>query len=403
MSVFVVVGAGLNGLAEDARAALGNVNCVFGPQRASDWITDVPFSPWPSRFTDVFGKLDELKEANARVGIVATGDPMWFGIGSTLVRRYGAQSVWVLPSPSAFSLAAARMKWPLEHAACVSLHGTSANGRGIASLAQRVAPGARILALSADHTSPERVARWLTERGFGRSVLTVLECMGTDRERIRSEQASAFDLGDMNAMNVIAIDCEAASDASWQAATAGLPDEAFTHDGQLTKADIRAMTVARLRPRPNGVLWDVGAGCGSVGIEWLRLSPNASVHAVEAKSERARMIAANVEAFGLSNFNIVEASAPDALSDLPAPNVVFIGGGVSDPSVAERCWSSLRDGGAIAANVVTLEGETRLLELYKRYGGRLARVTIANAETIGAYRGWKPSMPVTMWSAEKRA
>ena len=400
---FLVVGTGLNGLDENARTAIRAVDRVFGPSRASGWLTDVPYTPWPKRFTDVFAELDELNERDVTVGIVATGDPMWFGIGSTLTRRYGADAVKIVPSPSAFSLAAARMKWPLEHIACVSLHGTATNGRSVAALSQHVAPNTKIIALSAGQTTPGEIAHWLTERGFGQSTMTVLERMGTNDERIRSMQVSDFDLNGIADMNVVAIECDVASGASWHAMTGGLPNDAFTHDGQLTKADIRAMTIARLRPRAGGVMWDVGAGCGSVGIEWLRLSPNGTVHAVEPKRERADMIATNRKAFGLSGLEIIEARAPDALDSLPAPDVVFIGGGIIDPAITQTCWSALRSGGTIAANVVTLEGEARLAQLHKQHGGRLTRVSISHAEKIGPYRGWRPAMPVLMWSAEKRA
>ena len=404
MSRFVVVGSRAGELDALALQALKGVGIVYGPERSRRAAGCVAFKAWPERFASVFAELDEIAASGGPpAGVIASGDPMHFGIGGTLVRRYGSDAVRVVPAPSAFSRAAARLGWPLEQVACVSLHGTSETGRGVESIRQVVCPRRRVLVLSRDGGTPREIARLLTREGFGRSTLTVLEEMDHEGERVRSAPADAFDMIDVAALNVVAIECADRLEASWQPLVGGLADEAFANDGQLTKSDIRALTVARLRPRPGGVMWDVGAGCGSVGIEWLRLSPAGSVCAIERSPARCELVRQNAASFGLSGIAVIEGEAPDALEGLSRPDVIFLGGGISDLAVFDSSWAALGGGGTLVANVVTLEGEAMVGQLHARHGGRLVRVAIAEAEAIGPYRGWRAAMPLTMWTVEKPA
>ena len=384
-----------------ANAALDGAEIVYAPARLAAGRRDPRVRPWPSPFSEGVDVVERERAAGRRVAVLATGDPMHFGIGGTLARRLGADALDVRPAPSAFSLAAARLGWPLEDLGCLSLHGTGARGRGVEALAQWVAPGRRLLALSADGGTPAAAARWLAVRGLGASTVTVLERMGMEGERVRSARADAFGLDGIDPFNAIALECVAAPGARWHPLAAGLPDEAFEHDGRITKRDVRAMTLARLRPRPGGVLWDVGAGSGAVGVEWLRLSSGGRVHAVEPREDRRAMIARNAASFGLAGIGIVAGAAPDALEGLPRPDAVFIGGGIDTPGLAEACVEALPPGGTLVANAVTLEGEARLAALHATHGGDLVRAQLAHADAIGAFRGWRAAMPVTLWSWDK--
>ena len=404
MSRFIVVGSKAGELDGEAASAIARADVVYGPERARAAVGDDRFHPWPDRFADVLTAFDQT-HANGKpvIGVVASGDPLHFGIGGTLVRRYGAAAVHVVPAPSSFARAAARLGWPQDEVGCLSLHGTAATGREVAALRQWVVPRRRLLVLSRDGDTPGQIARLLSEMGFGRSRLTVIEAMDGPGERSREAVADAFALSGIDALNVVAINCVAGPDATWHPLVGGLPDDTFANDGQLTKADVRALTVARLRPRPGGVMWDVGAGCGSVGLEWLRASSGGELVAVERSPSRCELIRTNLSHFGLGGVSVVEGAVPDALADQPTPDVVFIGGGLSDPAVFGACWRALQPGGTLGANVVTLEGEAAVAELHAAHGGRLVRLTVSEAEAIGPFRGWRSAMPVTMWTVEKRA
>ena len=398
----VVLGADAGGrMGKGAREALARAETVFGPRRLLDGLeTGAERVTWPSPLARGLDMLEAQQAGGRHVAVIASGDPMHFGIGAVLAARLGPAVLDVRPSPSAFSLAAARLGWALEGVACVSLHGGEAMGRGVATLAQHAAPGRRVIALTTDGDTPGEVAAWLTARGFGASRLAVLERMGAADERVRGAVAEGFALDTIDPLNTLAIECVAASDATWHPLVSGLPDDAFAHDGQLTKAEIRALTVARLMPRPGATLWDVGAGSGSVGLEWLRLSPGGRLVAIEPREDRRAMIAANLARFGL-RADIVAGEAPAALRGLPAPDVAFVGGGVSMPDVAEAVWAALPPGGTIGANAVTLEGEARLAALHAERGGTLTRLAVQRAEKVGPWRGWRAAMPLTLWSATR--
>jgi precorrin-6B C5,15-methyltransferase / cobalt-precorrin-6B C5,C15-methyltransferase len=330
-----------------------------------------------------------------RVVVLASGDPMWFGIGVTLARRFPRQDIAVLPHLGAFSLAAARMGWPLAEVEAVTLH-----GRPLDLLALHLAPDARLLILSENGETPARVASFLRDRGWGRSAITVLENLSAVDERCASGIAAQWNAGPCGDLNTIAVHCVAGPDARVLSRAPGLPDDAFAHDGQLTKREVRAATLAALVPLPGQLLWDIGAGCGSIGIEWMRAARAARAIAIEREPSRQALIAQNAAALGVPRLRVIAGAAPGALADLEPPDAIFIGGGVSD-AVIESCWPALKPAGRLAANAVTLEGEACLLAVQARRGGDLTRIAVSRADAIGNRAAWRPLMPVTQWSVTK--
>ena len=342
--------------------------------------------------------LDEIWSRRGKpVVVLATGDPMHFGIGVALAKRVPAEEMAVHPHISAFSLAAARMRWPLADTECLTIH-----GRPLDLLAGAVAPDRRLLLLSHDGTSPSEVARRLSELGYGASTLTVLEHMGGARERIYGGSAGAWSHPRAADLNTLAIECRADADARALSLAPGLPDDAFRHDGQLTKREIRAATLSALRPLPGQLLWDVGAGCGSIAIEWLRTHRSLSAIAIEADAERQGLIEQNASALGTPHLKLVKGEAPQAYGDLPEPDAIFIGGGLGDRGVAEGAWERLKQGGRLVANAVTAEGEAHLFALRSKLGGDMTRLSVARLAPVGELHGWKPLMPVTQYWVDKR-
>lgn len=337
-----------------------------------------------------------LARRGRKVAVLATGDPMWFGVGVTLARHVPMTEMTILPQPSAFSLAAARLGWPLAEVDCLTLH-----GRPLDILNSAAAPGARLLLLSHDGTTPAAVARRLAELGYGRSPFTVFEHMDGAKERRIDSRAADWRIALTADLNTIAVECVADANAPRRSRVAGLPDEAFRHDGQLTKREYRAAALARLAPLPGECLWDVGAGAGSIAIEWLRTHRSLQAHAIESDIGRVALIEANAAALGVPQLKIHHGKAPEALEGLPQPDAVFIGGGLTAPDLAERCWAALRPGGRLVAHAVTTEGEGRLLALQAAIGGDLTRLSVSRAEPVGDFLGWKPLMPVTQLAAAK--
>ncbi|OCW57616.1 bifunctional cobalt-precorrin-7 (C(5))-methyltransferase/cobalt-precorrin-6B (C(15))-methyltransferase [Hoeflea olei] len=387
---------GLDSLTPPARALFEASRTVIAPERVLARIDcgDREVVPW------TFGIKETIAFVMARRGtpvtILATGDPMFFGVGATLMRSLDKREMRVIPSPSAFSLAASRLGWALQDVAMISLHGRSVHG-----LASHVQPGARILALTSTGRTVIEAAQILSARGYGRSEMQVLEHIGGPDERIKAMRADriAADKPVFADFNTLAIACEPEPGAVLLPAVPGLPDEAFEHDGQLTKREVRAVTLARLGPVPGGLLWDVGAGCGSIGIEWMRAARGARAVAIEASETRRTMMAHNAIVLGTPGLDIIAGSAPAALAGLDQPDAVFIGGGISNDGVFEAAWEALKPGGRMVANAVTVEGEARLFALQAVHGGELVRLQVTRAEPVGRYLGWKPLMPVTIWSA----
>jgi precorrin-6Y C5,15-methyltransferase (decarboxylating) len=341
--------------------------------------------------------LDEIRSRRGRpVVVLATGDPMHFGIGVALAKCVPSGEMVVYPHVSAFSLAAARMRWPLADTECLTIH-----GRPLELLAGAVAPGRRLLLLSHDGTSPADVAERLTELGYGGSEITVLEHMGGAKERVYAGRADAWSHPRAADLNTLAVECRANADARALSLTPGLPDDAFQHDGQLTKREIRAATLSALRPLPGQLLWDVGAGCGSIAIEWLRTHRSLSAIAIESDPMRQGLIEANAAALGTPHLRLVEGTAPQAYEGLPEPDAIFIGGGLSDRGVVEGAWERLKQGGRLVANAVTAEGEAHLFALRGKLGGEMTRLSVARLAPVGALHGWKPLMPVTQYWVDK--
>ena len=348
---------------------------------------------WSSPLDDTIAEI--LKRRGRRVCILATGDPLWYGIGATLVRVIDPGEMTLIPAPSAFSLACARLAWPVAEADCFTLH-----GRPLDLLRLHLAPGARLVMLATDGETPAQVAALLRHGGYGKSTITVLEHMGgVDEQRIDGT-ADGWDQPAAAALNTIAVECRAGAGAAIRSRAPGLADDAFENDGQLTKRETRAVTLAALAPLPGQRLWDVGAGCGSIAIEWLRAARQATAVAIERDRSRCAMIARNASALGVPGLEIVNASAPEALAGLAAPDAVFIGGGVTG-ALIEICWKALPTGGRLVANAVTVEGETVLSEGRATYGGGLTRIAISRAEPLGSLSGWRALAPVTQWAVVK--
>jgi precorrin-6B C5,15-methyltransferase / cobalt-precorrin-6B C5,C15-methyltransferase len=346
--------------------------------------------PWPSPFE---GAVKEVLEHRGRaVCVLASGDPYLYGIGSLLARHVDPREVQALPAPSAFSLAAARLCWALADTAQLSLH-----ARALDLVRPHLQPGARVLALTSDGQAPAALARLLTSAGFGASRLTVLEALGGPRERIRSTSAAQLDLDCIDDLNVVAIEAAAHPTARVIARAVGLSDALFEHDGQITKREIRAITLSSLAPRRGELLWDIGAGAGSVAIEWMLADASLRAIAVERNAERTARIKRNATAFGVPGLVVIEGAAPAVLENLEPPDAIFIGGGAGDPGVLDRCVLALRSGGRLVVNAVTLETESLVLERRTSLGGELIQIAVAHAAPLGSKTGWRPAMPVTQW------
>ena len=385
---------GRAGLAPAAAAALDAARVVYGGRRHLDLAAplDAEARPWPSPIHEAYPEI--LARRGNPTCVLATGDPFHYGIGAEIARLVPPAEIRAFPQPSAFSLACARLGWPLAECGLVTLH-----GRALARIIPHIQPGARLLVLSWDGTTPAALAAMLTERGFGTSTLTVLEAMGGPRERIRAAKAEAFDLPAIDPLNTVAITIDGAGRALPLAP--GLDDGLFENDGQLTKAEIRALTLAALRPHPGLHLWDVGAGAGSIAIEWMLRDPSLRATAIEARPDRAERILRNAQAMGVPDLTVVTGAAPASLAGLTTPDAIFIGGGVSAPGILTTAIAALRPGGRCVANAVTLEGEAALLAAFANQGGSLRRFSVDRASPVGGLHGWRPAMPVTQWAWTK--
>ena len=398
MTVTVVgIGAdGWDGLTAAARALIAGADVLVGGGRALAYVPEVRGRREPLP-TPLVAGLPALLEAHAgrAVCVLASGDPMFFGIGTTLVGLLGADEVRVVPQPSSVSLACARLGWAVE-----ATDAFSAVGRPLDAVRAALAPGRRMLVLSAGAQTPGALARLLVEAGYGPSTVTVLGWLGgPDETRHEGVARSWADPpGGASGLNVVAVACAAEPGARVLGRAPGLPDEAYEHDGQLTKREVRAVALARLVPLPGQLLWDVGGGAGSIGIEWMRTHPAARAVSVEARPDRARRIATNAAALGVPGLEVVTGAAPDALAGLPAPDAVFVGGGARTPGLLDACWTALAPGGRLVVNAVTLETEALLVARHAALGGDLIRLEVSHAAPIGGATAWRPMLPVTMWA-----
>nr|WP_314493879.1 precorrin-6y C5,15-methyltransferase (decarboxylating) subunit CbiE [uncultured Pseudomonas sp.] len=386
---------GFGGLGKQARRALLGARQIFGGPRQLALLPRCVTGrqvPWGSPFS----LAPVLAQRGEPVCVLASGDPMFYGVGASLARQVPAEELHVLSMPSSCALAAARLGWPLQEVQVLSVV-----ARPLSALNAHLYSGVRLLVLSNDGDSPAALAALLTERGFGPSRLQVFEHLGGPDERRLRGRADAWPHGPLAPLNLVAIECLAGPQAVPLSPLAGLPDPAFRHDGQLTKRDVRAMTLARLAPRPGELLWDVGAGCGSIGIEWMRAHPSCRALAIEADEGRQAFIEFNREALGVPGLHLIRGKAPDALHGLESPDAVFIGGGVTREGVLERCWAALRPGGRLVANAVTLQSELTLAHFRERHGGDLTRLHVAQAQPLGSFDTWRQALPITLLEVVK--
>jgi precorrin-6Y C5,15-methyltransferase (decarboxylating) len=387
---------GFAGLSAAARTLIETAETLIGGERH---LAMVPSGAaerlvWQRPLTDTIGAIAARR--GRRVTVLASGDPLWYGVGAVLARHFPGDEMTILPQPGAFSLTAARLGWAIADCAALSLH-----ARPLDTLRLHLAPQRRLLLLSEDGTTPRTVARLLTELGWGPSRLTVFEHLGGPREAVFSEEARDWGERLTADLNTIALECRPGPEARPLPWLAGLPDDAFEHDGQLTKREVRAMTLAALAPLPGETLWDIGAGCGSIAIEWLRATESGAAVAVERNPDRAAMIARNAAALGVPGLQIVVGAAPQALAGLDPPDAIFVGGGIAGPELLPAVWETLRPGGRLVANVVSLAGERVLLDWQATHGGTLTRIAISHAEPLGMQQTWRPQLPVTQLAAAK--
>jgi precorrin-6Y C5,15-methyltransferase (decarboxylating) len=387
---------GWEGLSAKARVAIEQAENIIGSSRT---LAKLPASKtkqheWPQPFSAVIDQVTPMR--GQPTVMLATGDPMNYGAARKILSFIPKEEVTIIPHLSAFSLAAARIGWSIPDCDCFTIH-----GRPAANLEAFIQPDARLLVLTEDETSIAEACRRLVARGFGTSEVTVLENLGGAAEVVTTFPANKMPARDWSPLNTLAIHCKARPSAKIWSRVAGLPDDAFVHDGQITKREVRAATLAALAPAPDQLLWDIGAGCGSVAIEWMRSTRGCEAIAMEQDDSRRKMIAVNADQLGTPRLKIAAGEAPDALKGLPRPNAVFIGGGVGVPGVFETAWQALRPGGRMVANVVSLEGEMHLYDLQEKHGGELVRIAISKLEPIGKYRALKPKMPVVQWQVIK--
>ncbi|MFD5326598.1 precorrin-6y C5,15-methyltransferase (decarboxylating) subunit CbiE [Streptomyces sp. NPDC127092] len=400
ISVVGIGADGWDGLPENARRTLRAAQVLIGGPRQLDLLPagDCPGErvPWPSPLRPAVPGLLAAHRGR-RIAVLASGDPSFYGIARTLTEILGPGTrLDVLPHPSSVSYACARLGWPLEAVETVSLV-----ARPLDALTAALHDGRRLLVLGEGPGTPARVAALLRERGWGGTRIRVLEQLGGPREGLLDGTAADWPYERADALHVLALDCVRDPDALRLGTTPGLPDEAYEHDGQLTKRYVRAATLAALAPAPGELLWDVGGGSGSIGIEWMRAHRTCRAVAVEKSPERAARITRNAAALGVPGLDVVTGPAPAALAGLPAPDAVFIGGGLTAPGLLDACWDALPAGGRLVANTVTLESEALLADRYRRHGGELIRLAVAAAVPVGGFTGWRQAMPVTQWSVTK--
>jgi precorrin-6B C5,15-methyltransferase / cobalt-precorrin-6B C5,C15-methyltransferase len=349
---------------------------------------------WPSPIAAAIPQI--LARRGFPVCVLASGDPFFYGIGGLLSTHVGPDEMQCVPAPSAFSLAAARLLWSLQDCCLVSLH-----GREFERIIPALQPGAKILSLSWDETTPPRLAKLLCERGLGLSRIVVMEAMGGPRERMRTSSAETFSMEGIDPLNLVAIEIAATAQSRILPVVSGLADSWFETDGQLTKREVRAVALSSLAPRRGELLWDAGAGSGSIAIEWLLCDPANRAIAIEARADRASRIARNALRLGVPHLEIITGTAPEVFANLPRPNAIFIGGGASNTHLLDKAFAVLPQGGRLVVNAVTIETEAELISRFKAQGGDLLRIDIARANPLGSYHGWRPALPVTQWSVTK--
>ena len=395
-----VIGIGEDGwedLTSDARKLLYESEVLLGGERHLMMIPDdfkgeriVWTSPMKESITKILSWRPSQSGPGRKVSVMASGDPLCYGIAAKLLQHLPITEICIKPSLSTFSLICSKIGWSLPDVETLTIH-----GRPLEMIHSFVQCGAKLLILSKDEDSPKNVAELLKSRRFGKSIITVFEHLGGKNERQYCGQANSWSHPEGASLNAMAIECVPEVEAKILARIPGLPDEAFFHDGQLTKREIRAITLSRLMPVVDQVLWDIGAGCGSISIEWMRANPRCRAVAIEKSKSRSKLIEQNAFELGVPMLQIVCGIVPNALKDLPAPDAIFIGGGLTSCDLLETCWTLLNPGGRLVSNVVTLEGEKKLLNWQSQNGGELTRFHVSHVEKIGKFQGWKELRPVT--------
>lgn len=396
LSIIGVGDDGADDLSSTAKTLLMQAELIVGGARHLAMIGDVAADkmPWPSPMTDALPKI--LAMRGRPVVVLASGDPFFFGVGELLARHASREEIFCAPAPSAFSLVAAQLKWSQQECTLLSLH-----GRTFERLLPQLQPGRRLIILSWDETTPARIAARLAQSGMGESRIFVLEHIGGARQRVRDALAKDFRFNDIAPLNTVGIEIVAGPDARIIPRAAGLPDEWFENDGQLTKSEIRAVTLSSLAPRRGELLWDIGAGSGSVAIEWMLSDPANRAIAIERDAGRAARIARNALALGAPDLQIVTGDAPEALMDLEPPDAIFVGGGAT-PETLSAAWSAIPSHGRLVVNAVTIETQQVLAQFYREKGGRLLQVQIARARPVGKFHGFDPGMTVTQWCGSRQ-
>jgi precorrin-6Y C5,15-methyltransferase (decarboxylating) len=391
---------GWDGLQDEGKRAVESAELLYGGVRHLALVPTAGSSairiPWPSPMTPAVQQILTECRGKRRVTVLASGDPMLHGVGVPLTRDLVATEFRVIPQVSAFSLACARLGWPMAETTLITLV-----NRPVEQLLRHLYPDQRLVIFSADGSTPATVARLLTESGYGSSKIDVFENLGGSSERNIRELAACWLNKQCGKLNLMAILCTPDATARPLSLAPGLPDDTFDTDGQLTKREVRAVTLARLAPLPNQTLWDVGAGTGSIGIEWMRVHPACSCIAFEAREDRAVRIRENAAQLGVPTLKVIQGTAPATFASLRSPDAIFIGGGVGNDDLFDACWANLSPGGRLVANAVTLQSEASLVARHTLYGGDLMRMTVSRADLIGGLYGWRPMMPITQWTVTK--
>jgi precorrin-6Y C5,15-methyltransferase (decarboxylating) len=386
---------GMDGLNPATRAVIDAAEIIIGGDRHHTLAGNQTAKriKWPSPFDALIETLQS--HAGKRVVVLATGDPLWFSVGARIGRAIDPSEITYHPQISAFQLTAARMGWSLADVETLTVH-----GRPVSQMVAFIQPDQRLIILTTGAETPAQIAKFLTDRGFGNSKLTVLAAMGGEKEQRFDGLAQTW-AHEVPAFNTLAVECIAAPDAALLPRVPGLADELFQSDGTMTKQEVRAATLAKLMPMRGALLWDIGAGSGSIAIEWMRAARYARAIGIEPRADRRAMAADNAVALGTPKLELIDGKVPEALHDLPAPDAIFIGGGLSHETF-QLAWENLRPLGRLVANAVTLESEALLMELHKIHGGQLVKISVNRAEPVGTMTGWRPLMPVTQWSLVKR-
>lgn len=386
---------GFDGLTPATRAVVEAAEVIIGGERHHALAANITAErlAWPSPFNAMVETIEGLR--GKRAVVLVTGDPLWFSVGARIGRAMDPAEIVYHPQLSAFQLAAARMGWSLADIETLTVH-----GRPVEQMIAFIQPDVRLLVLTTGVETPAQIAKFLSERGFGKSKMTVLAAMG-GKDELRFDGTADAWQHEVPAFNTLAVECIAAPDAALLPRVPGLADALFQSDGTMTKQEIRAATLAKLMPMRGALLWDIGCGSGSVAIEWMRAARYARAIGIEPRADRRAMAGANAMALGAPKLELVDGMVPDALGGLPAPDAIFIGGGLSRPTF-DAAWAALRPLGRLVANAVTLESEAELMALHAEFGGELVRISVCRAEPVGRLTGWRPSMPVTQWSLVKR-